>query len=278
METSERTGDGKPAPAAATELCAAPRVSIDTPATVRIVPLILVLLGALCAPLGSAAANQHQPKPHCAVPKGWHLAAQDAQGVVIRRTIPAPEPIHSADVWRYCARPRTRAHGAGRFRLLVRTLGCCTESGADFSGPPDIVEGLTLSGAYIANDAVWSGRGCCGAAQIRTLNVLTGRVAATSQIIGPRAEPPPPDLHTLFLSSTGVVVWLWTVADAAGSYRTDELRFFVSRNGQAAVLDSASRGGLTDLQIYRCVAGCTPASPVVVRWAHGGTQRDAAIG
>lgn len=236
----------------------------------RILLSVMVVVAVVATAPGVAAGKRQ--KPHCAIPYGWLMAAQSAQIVAIHKDLPAP--FGPAPTFEYCARPATHAPGAGRFRLLVKTTGCCPEGGGAAVGSPTSVDHLTLSGGFIAYVAYWGSRGYGGeASRVRIVNTHDATIV--------EAQPPTgfAPLHTLLLSSTGVAVWLESVL----SYQPpsgDEIQSLVSQTGQSSTLDTAAPGELTDIQLYQCVAGtgCPDNAPVVVRWLNAGQQREAVIG
>jgi hypothetical protein len=234
--------------------------------------LAVIAVVAVAAPAGTAAVKRHNP-PHCAVPTGWSVTAHNAQAVVIHKLVLGPDypTISAINVFRYCARPGTGARGAGRFRLLVRTTGCCYEGGIVTNEPPTFVDGLTLSGRYVAFGANWYSRG--GAQSAERVRIVNTHDATTVE----SGLEDYPSLHTLLLSTTGVAVWLWTMG---GASRQDTIQSLVGQTGQGSTLDSAVPGQLGDLQLYQCVAGagCSGGAPVVLRWTNAGEQREATVG
>lgn len=234
---------------------------------------------AVAVPSASAAANHPKPRPSpkpCAVPKGWNVVVQDSEALVSHRRVPGL--YGPTDAWQYCPRPGSGAVGAGHFRFLVKPQGCCPES-ANPTQAPSGVYALTLSGPYIAYYAVWGSRGNGNDyEQVRVVNTRTAQVSAPPQTFAQFAAP---DLHTLLLSSIGVVVWLWTTYGYTGGkfgYVQDQLQSFDSSTGQTEMLDSANPDGLANLQLFQCEAGsgCSSA-PVIVRWTNDGTAHEAAV-
>jgi hypothetical protein len=227
-----------------------------------------------------AVANKSKPhlKPHCAIPKRWRVLARDSEAVVIHKFVPGPDypTISAGEIIRYCARPGTGAAGAGHFRPLARTTGCCYEGGTATTGPPTSVDNLTLSGPYIAYAADWLPRGG-GDDEERIRIVNTHNATAVETGLRRFAY-----LHTLLLSASGVAAWLWNTntnyPQANPSFQQDEIQSLVSRTGQTTILDSAPTGQLANLQIYQCVTGtgCSTA-PLVIRWTNHGTQREATV-
>jgi hypothetical protein len=240
----------------------------------------------------SLAARSHGPKPRCAVPRGWGVVAKDAKVVLIRRPDSTDQIVISGGEWRYCTR------SIGRFALLVRSVGCgplqCTSGpGPDPSGPINLVDGITLSQSYVAYRVIWSSRGVGEDYQVRITDTARGRTTKSA------IQPPPSRWPSggyqgggatfpprLLLSSSGVVVWKWTLQDDWGYPRPQgtrvEIRALSARTGGDLILDSEpvsslnDSGDLANLQLYQCTAGCV--RPVtVVGWTHAGVWRYAQV-
>ena len=201
------------------------------------------------------------------------MVARNQQVVVIVEQVP---PF---GVWKYC-RP-----SVGRFRLLVQVGDCGVRVPEPPVDPPDRLDALTLAGQYVAYDAVWCSREPPSSLddtehQVRIFDTIRGRaVAATEGEIGPRPS-------TLLLSLGGVATWLRTTDtsphDVSANW-TSEVQALSVHSGQTLTLDSVpvsgptDPGGLANLALYQCAAGCAP-NTTVVAWTHSGEQRYAQVG
>jgi hypothetical protein len=225
------------------------------------VALVVVVLVVLASPVGSAAAARRD-KPHCVVPRGWRLLAQNANAVVIRsrQTYPA---------YRYCARAR------GRFRHLGST-GPVNPMDFTAEDPTRIVF-LQLKGRYIAYAALYQVEapggffGTPGHA-VNLVNALTGQRASHMEEAGTVAFPSP----GVLLSPTGVVAWILLDSSetAQGSTSFEEVNALTPSG--FTTLDNSNGAVLGDLQLGDCVGGCSPNTTVVV-WTKSGVQHYADV-
>jgi hypothetical protein len=164
----------------------------------------------------------------------------------------------------------------------VKATGCCYDTGypSHPSGQPNLVNRVTLSGGYIAYEAVWSGRGPPAASEIDILNVRTGRTARSA------IEETLTDATPLLLSPSGTAAWIWIVEEnpAGPSPRqTDMVQVLIARSRRFLTLDTAPHPGnnlavlkLANLQLYECAGGCGPTATVVA-WTDHGSWRYAPI-
>jgi hypothetical protein len=229
-------------------------------ARVGIIQLVVLFAAALSAPLGWAANKSHVAA-RCAVPKAWHIAAEDAEAVVVAvRGTP--------QTWRYCVRK------AGVFRPLARSVN--RPSHTDLTGPPDALNSLILSGTYVAYVANWSDRYGTYVDHVIVRNLSTGRVAVmdtgASLNAGYCVQPPRP----LLLAPAGVAAWQVNAGGCGGHPTTSAVQALDDHTGSGTTLDSASPGELASLRLYACSAGC-PATTTAVAWTHDGSWRFAQI-
>jgi hypothetical protein len=240
---------------------------------VRILTLVLIFLAALSS--WSAAATKHppEPRPACALPKGWRVVAKDRRAVVIVQQSTFDSAYGPGYTWQYCARR------VGSFYPLIRTEG---QHCADPHGPPSGVYRLTLSGGYIAYDAQWACYiGPATVSQIRIFNVARRETVTSAE---PGRPPSTADVQnasvpTLLLSPGGTAVWLWTsyqYPNPSMSPGTDLVQALVAPTRDRLTLDTANKGGLANLRLYRCVGGCAPTATVSA-WTHDGSRRYASV-
>lgn len=225
-----------------------------------------VVLSALLALASVARAEAHKPRPQCTIPRGWSVAASDAQTVIIKH----PHPQYVVYTWRYCLR-RT-----GVLRLLVDE----TDEG-EGHGTTTAVGELRLSGLFVAYDLQLCAQSCRYRPPDETIyihNLLTGRVVSSdlgSNLNGAdstRCPGPPGPLSALLLASNGIAAWQ---VDGCSPER-DSIQALSSKSGTTTTLDSTPRGELANLQLYSCALGCAP-NTAVVAWTHGGGQRYAQV-
>lgn len=230
------------------------------PTLVRSAPLGVVsglLIG--LAP-GAMAAHLGPVKRPCAVPRGWKVAAQDRQVLVLDRRATGPTGGISL-LYRYCLRE------TGRFRFLFESTD---DPGNSTRQYPDGPYDLRLGGAYIAFGASWGYRATGSHAWITLVNTQKGTSAESSEGVNGTAPA------TLLLSPAGVAAWLWRVGTAPNFIA--EVRALLFRTEQTVLLDSSpsasafSTGALSNLRLYECIGGCRSSSTVLA-WTDGGSVR-----
>ena len=252
---------------------------------VRIALLAVALLAVPCAP-PALAARAHKPKPHCAVPRGWHVVARTAQAVVIWYFTKPDGPT----TWQYCARQAS----SGRFHPFVETSPltdfCPMENGPGGGslGSISSISPLLLAGNFLAYGAECYGRGYGQgvAVQVAIRDVTTGRDAFGTVTGSPTAAGISPVLSPSGTAAWIVGAWSYNTPGPGGTWNYDVQALSMS-TGRTSALDSDSvhqaqeRPATTDpfagLQLYSCVAGCAP-NTTVVAWTHSGEQRYAQVG
>ena len=231
----------------------------------RVVLLVLAVVAALAASPGLAAARKHRakPKPHCAIPKGWTVAAGDAQAVVIVRSHnPYGTAKTAPRTWRYCLR-RT-----GKFRLLVDEVADTTQVGV-----------LDLAGVFVAYDLFVCQSQCRYGLPDTTIymrNLATGRVVTSD--LGTHLTGNGPPVPSLLLSSDGIAAWLASTEGSPGEPRSsgNVVQTLSAVSRRTTTLDTDSSGGLSNLRLYSCAAGCR-TDTAVVAWMHGAIRRYAQV-
>lgn len=134
------------------------------------------------------------------------MVARDAQAVVIVKSVPPDDPnFSSAYEWQYCARPEGPFISLSEQRAAVMRVGAPPD-------PPTSIEGLVVTGDYIAYVSRWVPRGENGSvAQVRVVNVMTHRVAHSGLVGGEGSPGSDAVIGPLLLGPNGTAAWLWTV-------------------------------------------------------------------
>lgn len=225
--------------------------------------LLLLVAALVCGSPAVARTHRHphKPRPHCAVPSGWHVVTSGAEAVVIKSNANRPRPggFGSGPEFRYCPRH------VGTFRLLTRTD---VYNYPPPAGDPNEAFDISVAGHYLAY-AVISSDKQAGYLQARLVDVTTAR---TVVVPDPTSSGCCTDLG---LSPTGVVAGLAFIP-APGYQTAGNSDVLVYSAGKTTVLDTAKEGDLADVQLYQCASGCAP-NTTVVAWTHSGAWRYARV-
>jgi hypothetical protein len=202
---------------------------------------VVAALAALGAMAGGSIASG-QVKRRCVTPHGWRVVAKDGQAVVIAQR------HQQYPAYDYC----NRAVGKWR-RMLPIGRGSQEQK----------TVGLRLAGRFVAT---W----------VPALYAVVLWDTRTGQ-----SNPDAPGLFqsppTFVLSPDGVLAAVFTLEYSngmGGGSNEDVLHVLTPTSYQQ--LDDGPSGGLSNLQLYDCAAGCAPDT-VIVAWTHSGEQRYAQV-
>lgn len=266
-----------------------------------IVPLLL-LLGDPAAVAAKPRPSKHRRAQICAIPRGGHLVAQDAQ-IRLITTIPAATgSTEIKEEWDYCVRARHR-----RFHPLV-------DAALYYDGYGDIVDvgPVVLSGRFAAYNTETTasggryGNNPVGEVTVRDLltdNNNSARIdcnmgtLTTSEFcaLGPTDyycsapfcdEGPP----ALILTSDGLASWvseqkcIYGVTANAWRSCAWSVQMLDGRTGWQEVLDrlqptfgSYPPDPFGNLRLYKCTAGCSSVNQPVAAWTDNGVWLSASV-
>jgi hypothetical protein len=213
-----------------------------------------------------AAAKQPKPKRHCVVPAHWTVVGRDSQALVITAEVHVPDVDGEGtpgreQQWRYCP------YSKDRFHVLVANTGIA-------GGYGDIirVDQVALSGAFAAydsSDVLGGGRYGVNLG-IDVTDLLTGR-DESARVLG--------DAFAHVLLAPPLAVWIsqgdgndWFVQAFEG--RGDRTETLETKSGPDTGPFSDPFG---DLELDRCVAGCSPSGATFAWWTDAGAWRSAPI-
>lgn len=226
----------------------------------RVLRALPVVLLALLVVTSGGGARTHKPKPHCAVPRGWHVVARNAQAVVI-----ANEAVERQGP--------TRLRGCIYRLNLTRIID---SSGWATAGRGRWFTAVSIAGLYVTYSIIEADREESHYLTDGPLyDLATGRRWTLS------GGGPGPRL----LTPTGIVVWITPgyFSPSGGPPYTFYVRSLSALSGKTSTLDSAVTNAptprpLANLQLVQCVAGCSPVGAYFAWWTHDGAWRSARVG